>query len=651
MNRAARVASPALLLAAAIAALLAALAIGGGAAPQTLSDPGAVVRYGLPVVQLLVNLAAAMTVGPLVLAAFALSPEHRRWDRTLDTAAAAAAVWTLAAAATGLFAFLTVSSPITPASPAFGSQLLYFLTSIPLGQTWLATSIAGALLTVLIIAVRSLTGAALLAAAAVATLIPMALTGHAASAPGDHGTAIVALGLHIAGAAVWIGGLVTLVLIGVAERGERLADLVRRYSSLALACFVVVGVSGVVSAAIRLGDWGYLLTPYGALIVVKSLALLAAGAFGAVYRLVLIPRIAEEPGRRVFFALVAGEMVVLGVASGFAAALSLSAPPDLPVPTLRTPAEILTGQPLPPLPSPVLLLTTWRFDLIWVLACGAMLVFYLTGVLRLRRRGDAWPVGRTVCWVAGVVVLFVLTNGGLNRYEEVLFSSHMLLHMMLAMVVPLLLAPGAPVTLAARAIRRRTDGTRGAREWILWAVHSPAGRLLAHPLVAAVLFAGSLVVFYYSPLFRWATTDHIGHEWMTAHFLITGYLFVQSLVGVDPVPYRMPYPLRLMVLLVTMAFHAFFGLALLEGTGLLLADWYGAMGWGTSALADQQAGGGIAWSVGEIPTLVLAMVVAVRWASSDERENRRLDRNAERTDDAELAAYNDMLARLGRGRA
>jgi putative copper resistance protein D len=182
-------------------------------------------------------------------------------------------------------------------------------------------------------------------------------------------------------------------------------------------------------------------------------------------------------------------------------------------------------------------------------------------------------------------------------------------------------------------------------------VHSPVGRLLAHPLVAAVLFAGSLVVFYYSPLFRWATTDHIGHEWMTAHFLITGYLFVQSLVGVDPVPYRLPYPLRLMVLLVTMAFHAFFGLALLQGSGLLLADWYGAMGWGTSALADQQAGGGIAWSVGEIPTLVLAMVVAVRWAGSDERESRRLDRNAERTDDAELAAYNDMLARLGRGRA
>ncbi|MDQ1513869.1 MAG: hypothetical protein QOC59_1711, partial [Microbacteriaceae bacterium] len=643
--------SPALLTAAAIAALFAALAIGGGAAPQAVSDPGAAVRYALPVVQLLVNLAAALTIGPLVLAAFALSPADPRWNRALDTAAAAAAAWTVAAAATGLFAFLTVAAPLTPASPSFGSQLLYFLTAIPLGRTWLVTAAAGALLTVLIIAVRSHTGSALLAAAAIATLIPMALTGHAASAPGDHGNAIVALGLHIAGAAAWIGGLVSVVLLGARERGAGLVDLVRRYSSLALVCFVVVGVSGIVSAAIRLGGWGALLTPYGALIIVKSLALLAAGVFGAVYRTALIPRLDGPRGGRVFFALVAGELVVLGVASGFAAALALSPPPELPVPALSTPAEILTGQPLPPAPSVVTLLTLWRFDLLWVLGCGALVVFYLAGVLRLRRRGDSWPIVRTGSWLAGVALLFWLTNGGLNVYETVLFSSHMLLHMALAMVVPLLLVPAAPITLALRAVRRRSDGTRGVREWILWAVHSPAGRLLSHPLVAAALFGGSLIVFYYSPLFRWATTDHIGHEWMTVHFLVSGYLFVQALVGVDPLPYRPAYPFRLLILLVTMAFHAFFGLALLESNGLLLAEWYGAMGWGTSALADQQAGGAIAWSVGEIPTLVLAILVAVNWARSDEREGRRLDRAADRSGDADLAAYNDMLARLGRGRA
>ena len=89
--------------------------------------------------------------------------------------------------------------------------------------------------------------------------------------------------------------------------------------------------------------------------------------------------------------------------------------------------------------------------------------------------------------------------------------------------------------------------------------------------------------------------------------------------------------------------HAFFGLALLSGSALLLADWYGAMGWGTSAIADQQTGGGIAWSVGEIPTVILAIAVAIMWSRSDERESKRRDRQADRDGDAELEAYNEML--------
>jgi len=217
--------------------------------------------------------------------------------------------------------------------------------------------------------------------------------------------------------------------------------------------------------------------------------------------------------------------------------------------------------------------------------------------------------------------------------------------MVLGMMVPVLLVPGAPITLALRAIRKRDDGSRGGREWILLIVHSRYFRFLANPIVAAALFAASLWLFYYSPLFRWATVDHVGHQWMVIHFVATGYLFVSTLVGIDPVPYRPPYPLRLLILLGTMAFHAFFGLALMTGSGLLLADWYGAMGWGTSAILDQQAGGGIAWSIGEIPTVSLAIAVAFMWARSDERESKRFDRKADRDGDAELREYNDMLAK------
>jgi putative copper resistance protein D len=111
----------------------------------------------------------------------------------------------------------------------------------------------------------------------------------------------------------------------------------------------------------------------------------------------------------------------------------------------------------------------------------------------------------------------------------------------------------------------------------------------------------------------------------------------------------------LLILMATMAFHEFFGLFLLSGTGLLLPEWYGAMGreWGIPPLADQQRGGGIAWSVGEIPTLTLAMLVVWMWSRADKKETKRRDRQADRDGDAELVAWNAMLAqRAGRdGRA
>jgi putative copper resistance protein D len=223
--------------------------------------------------------------------------------------------------------------------------------------------------------------------------------------------------------------------------------------------------------------------------------------------------------------------------------------------------------------------------------------------------------------------------------------------MLLGMAIPVLLVLSAPITLALRTVHKRDDGSRGVREWILLAVHSRVAAVVTHPLVVAVLFAASLWVFYYSPLFRWSTEDHVGHTWMIIHFLITGYLFAQTLVGIDPIPNRAPYPLRLILLLATMALHAFFGLSLVTGTALLLPDWYGAMGrtWGLPPLADQQAGGGIAWSVGEIPTVILAIVVAVLWSRSDARDAKRHDRTADRDGEAELAAYNAMLQRQNPG--
>ena len=657
-SRAFRVAGPAILVVAALATLIAGLAYGGGAAPQLLLDPGPVVRWGLPIVTLAVNLSAAALVGSLVLALFALRAGTKPFDTALDAASVAAAVFTVASAFVAFFTFLSIFNAAPSAGAEFGQQLGRFLVDTDLGRAWSITTIAGAALTVLTFAVRGWTATLVVAVLAVASLVPMATQGHAGN-EANHNTAVAALVLHIVAAAVWLGGVLLLVALRPQLESAELATVLGRYSSIALAAFVVVALSGTVRAAVGVVTWENLLSSYGAILTVKVVALLAIGVLGAWYRRSLIARIgadasparAPRPGRaaRRFWGLIALELAFMGIASGAAVALARTPPPvDTSLPDVQTPAQILTGALLPPELTPLRWITSWDVDPLWAFAVLFGAFFYLAGVWRLRRRGDRWPLYRTILWLTGLALLFWVTSGSVNAYQDYLFSMHMVGHMLLSMAIPMLLVFGAPVTLASRAIAKRTDGSRGGREWILWAVHTPFARVITHPLVAAAIFIGSLWAFYYTDLFRWTLYDHIGHEWMVAHFLISGYLFVQSLVGIDPVPYRLPYPFRLLTLIGVMAMHAFFGISIMMSTGLFVAEWFGSMGrtWGDPPLVDQYTGGGVAWSIGEIPTLILAITVAIQWSRSDDRLQRRADRQADRTNDAELDDYNARLAAL-----
>jgi cytochrome c oxidase assembly factor CtaG len=240
------------------------------------------------------------------------------------------------------------------------------------------------------------------------------------------------------------------------------------------------------------------------------------------------------------------------------------------------------------------------------------------------------------------------TCGAPGVYGRVLFSVHMLMHMTVSMAVPILLVLAAPVTLALRTLTPRQDNTLGPRELLLGLVHSRYLAVIGNPLVAAAIFFGSLVIFYFSPLFEFALRTHTGHVLMTTHFLLAGYLFVWVLVGIDPGPKRWPPSLRLIILFITVSFHAFFGVALTTGTTLLAPTFYQGLHlpWAVDLLADQRNGGAVAWGVGELPTLILAMLVTLAWVRSDTAETKRLDRQADRDDDADLKAYNAHLAAI-----
>ena len=642
---------PLILAAVAVAVVVpAGLLSGAFAAPDAgLPDAGQIVRWGLPVARAVHDLAAASTVGLLVVAG-TIIPEARDTSRRITAARYASAsgvAWVVAGLVGLVFSFASISGTRIN-DPGFAGQLQAFVLQIEVLRVAVISSALALVVTVGAALVRRRWGMVALAALGVLAVLPLALAGHAAGS-GSHDTAVDSLALHLVSVLLWVGGLLALAMLRPLL-GTALAVSVQRYSRLAGWCFVAVALSGVANAWIRIGSFGNLASAYGALVILKVTALVALGLAGWRQRSRVVSRISADPlAGRLFARMALIELVVMSSALALGTVLSHSEHPVSDAPPSLDPAFALTGYAAPPGPlSGTGWLTIWSIDWLWLTVSVLAVALYLLGVRRMRARGDSWPVLRTIGWVLGWAVFAWATSGAPGVYGRVLFSAHMLLHMTVSMAAPILMVLAAPATLALRTLTPRGDKTLGPRELLLGLLHSRFFAVIGNPIVAAIIFFGSLVAFYFSPLFDLALRTHTGHVLMTIHFLLAGYLFAWVLVGIDPGPRRWPPSLRLVVLFATISFHAFFGVALTTGTTVLAPTFYQALHlpWAVDLLADQRNGGAVAWGVGELPTLILALLVTLAWVRSDAAETTRLDRQADRDNDAELKAYNAHLAAI-----
>ncbi|RLU79277.1 hypothetical protein CTZ27_37175 [Streptomyces griseocarneus] len=288
----------------------------------------------------------------------------------------------------------------------------------------------------------------------------------------------------------------------------------------------------------------------------------------------------------------------------------------------------------------------------FMIGCLLALGLYGWGVVRLRRRGDAWPIGRVVAWVLGVLSVALVMCTKLNDYGMVMFSVHMVQHMVISMLSPILLLLGAPVTLTLRALPAAGRGRKGPREWLVALLHSRYMRVITHPAFTIPMFIASLYALYFTPLFDFLMETKTGHIAMMVHFLAVGLVFFWPIMGVDPGPHRPGYVMRMLELFAGMPFHAFFGIALMMATKPMISTYmHPPASLGIDPLDDQQAGGGIAWAFSEIPSVVVLLALVLQWYRSEQRQAKRYDRNADRDGDKELAAYNAYLASLqARGR-
>jgi cytochrome c oxidase assembly factor CtaG len=311
--------------------------------------------------------------------------------------------------------------------------------------------------------------------------------------------------------------------------------------------------------------------------------------------------------------------------------------------------ELFFGYDVPAAPTPAVLTFDWRLNTLFAVLSAAAVAVYLVGVIRLRRRGDKWPWGRTVSWVLGWFAVVCTTSSGLGQYADAAFSLHMILHMSLNMLCPVLLVMGGPVTLALRAAKAsKGSAPAGVHEWVNAFLHWPLFRHLYNPLWVFIEFVSSYYVLYFTPLFEQAMRYHWAHQLFNLHLLVVGYLFYSLVIGLDMPPRPLPHIAKLGMVLAAMPFHAFFGVAVMSSTAIIAEQFYLYLGrpWLTDLHADQYLGGGIAWAAGEIPLLVVVLALLAQWSAQDKRRSRRIDRHLDAGMDESFSAYNDMLASL-----
>ncbi|MFV8312325.1 cytochrome c oxidase assembly protein [Mycobacteroides chelonae] len=633
-----------------VAAAIGALSLAEALLATGLPNPGPVTSYGLPFVRAAAEIVAVVAVGAFLLTAFFVPPQS---TGVLDVdgyrslrvgTAASTALAVLSAVMVPLSISDVAGQPVSDFGPGELWTLAGEIETVNAWR-WMAFIAAGVAIASRVVLRWSWTP--LLVVGSVATLMPLALVGHSATG-GAHDLGTNSLIIHLVSAALWAGGLVAL-LIHALRGGGYLDVAARRFSTLALWCYVAIGLSGIINALIRVQLSDLFTTRYGWLLVGKATALLILGVLGYLQRRSAITALDEEPQNRGPLIRLAGiEAVIFAVTFGIAVGLGRTPPPP-PVNLNPSPVEVAIGYTLDGPPTPQRLMFDWRFDLIFGTAAIVFAVTYLVGVRRLKARGDAWPVGRTIAWLSGCAFLLIATSSGVGRYMPAMFSMHMVAHMMLSMLVPVLLVLGGPITLLLRVLPAAGKGDPpGLREWVQIALHSSFSRFLTHPLVATSLFIGGFYGLYLSGLYDAAVDVHAAHLAMNVHFLLSGYLFYWVVIGIDPSPRRLPPVAKLGIVLVSLPLHAFFGVILMGTKSILGEKFYSnlALPWRIDLAADQHMGGAITWATGELPLLVVMIALVIQWSRSDERLARRQDRAADRDDDADLAAYNAMLAKM-----
>ncbi|MBN9188465.1 cytochrome c oxidase assembly protein [Microbacterium sp.] len=590
-----------------------------------------------------VDLAGWVTTGSLVALMFVLGrPGRRRLD--VDTEPE----WRIARIASLTWAILAAVMIGVDAADANGASLsqlfipgglAYLIQATYLPAAWIVVFLLMTTVTICIQFAQRWTGLLVPLALSALSLLAPVVVGQVLVGP-DHDYGSDAATFQTLAAAALFGTIVVLALRVAGGRLLRPVTL-RRTWLVSAGSWTIIVLSDVVITLFKLAGPGGT-NPTALLIGLRALVLIAVGAV----LVVLWLRRNALTDRTIRVALTLGVVSAAGYA-GLTAAMLRVPPPVYFTPTSIE--QLYFGYDLPGAPTFAALAVQWRPNILFLGIAVAAVAVYLFAVARLRRRGDAWPAGRTAAWVLGWVIVVIATSSGVGKYAGASFAVHMAAHMTLNMLAPVFLVLGGVITLMLRATRPAARGeAAGPHEWITAVLHWDGLRLVFHPLRVFVVYIATYYVLYFSPLFETFIRYHWAHRLMDVEFLAIGYLFFALIIGVDRPPRPLPPIGKLGFTLAAMPFHAFFGVILMTAAVPVAANFYKTVDptWMGDLMSTQYVGGGIAWAGGEIPLLIVVVALGIQWARQDQREARRKDRHMDTGLDDDFEAYNRMLREL-----
>ena len=606
-------------------------------------DPGRLTGVIATLLRSVTDLAALIAVGSLAAALFTgrlRAVRERGSRRQLETTEwfepmllrRAALVWTVGAAA------MTVvdsadSNGMSLTRVGDLSAVRFALFSGDAGRAWMVSGLAaGTVLVISFVSDRWVSYLIALWAALAGSLAPVVVGQILVGPRHDFGSDA---GIYQTVAAQILLGLVAVQVLRLAT-GRRTVALERPTQHFAATALLgVLLASEVVLLWFKLAGSSPFASATGRLGLLRIAALVLVGG-----GLVCAGR-QRSTAAAVQLATGAGVFVAAGLA------MLRIPPPQFFVPTSIS--QIFFGFDLTTPPSFAALAGQWRPNLLFVTAAVIAVGGYLAALVRLRARGERWPAGRTIAWLIGWLLIIVVTSSGLGKYSGADFAVHMGVHMALSMLIPIPLVLGGPLTLALKSLPSAPkDAQPGPHEWIVAVLHSRVLRALYHPLFVFTVYIGSYYALYLTDAFGTLMKFHWAHQLMNVHFLVVGCLYFGLIVGVDQTPRRLPSLAKFGFLMAAMPFHAFFGIILMSDGPIIGDSFYQhlELPWTVDLAGTQHTAGGIAWAGGEIPIMVVVVVLALQWAIQDNRAARRIDRHLDSGLDDSYEAYNAMLNRL-----